>query len=86
MANHPNRSHTDRTPGLYYEHRVITWQVPPDGAYVHITPEQETRLRGARTWPKAEGVEYCRVSRGLHWGDPTYTDAEIDAMCAAAQD
>lgn len=61
--------------------QVITWQAP-SGATANITPAQEERMRLAGVWPKSDsGEEYCTVSHGLHDGQPTYSDLEIDDCC-----
>ncbi len=59
--------------------KVITWQAP-GGAEIDVTPAQETMLTAAGKWPRDQsGQEYCTVSRGLHQGEPTFTDAELRA-------
>lgn len=70
MTNHPNRS------------KVITYSAP-SGGEISLTRSQAKRLTAAGRWPRnARGEEYCQVSHGLHTGDVSYTDAEIEALCA----
>ncbi len=61
MTNHPNRS------------QVITWDSPDSLFRIRLTVPQERALREAGVWPRdPRGYEYCRVSHGLHTGDPTF--------------
>lgn len=60
--------------------KVITWS-DPRGNCVDITPDQEAALSRSGYWPRTEFGEYCQVQRGLHGGEPTWTDDEIAAMC-----
>jgi hypothetical protein len=56
--------------------QVVTWQ-SPRGKKIHVTPKQEKIARQADVWPRdASGEEYCQVAYGLHYDEPTYTDAE----------
>jgi hypothetical protein len=60
--------------------KVITYQAP-HGDTINVTRSQKIRLATAGMWPKnRRGEEYCTVSHGLHTGEPTFTDAEIEAM------
>lgn len=65
--------------------KVISYQ-SPRGDIIHVTPAQARALTTAQTWPRdSRGEEYCKVSRGLHSGTPTYDSADIDAIVQAVQ-
>jgi hypothetical protein len=60
--------------------RIITWQ-SPSGRTVAITRRQEKTLRKAGFWPRdSHGDEFCSVSHGLHIGQPTWTDAQVEQI------
>lgn len=51
--------------------KVITYQ-SDNGGSINLTPEQIEVLESAGKWPKDHrGREYCRVSHGLHVGNPS---------------
>lgn len=56
--------------------RVVTYSTP-GGAKMNLTPGQIQILRAAGTWPRANGVEFCQVSRGEHAGAADFTNSEI---------
>lgn len=56
---------------------VITY-IAPNGATIRLTQAQIDMLDAARKWPRnPRGEEYCTVSHGLHYGEPSMTDAEL---------
>lgn len=60
--------------------KVVTYESPRGGS-INLTPAQVTLLEHCERWPKDDaGVEYARVSHGLHEGAPTYTDEAIAAF------
>lgn len=72
MTNHPRRA------------QVITWASPDNLGRINLTVPQERQLREAGVWPKdRRGREYCRVSHGLHTGEPTFSADEFAALIEA---
>lgn len=56
--------------------KVITYESDTDT--INLTPDQIEKLKKAEVWPRdARGVEYCRVSHGLHTGSPDYDDDQL---------
>jgi hypothetical protein len=54
--------------------KVVTYQAP-NGETLNITSGAEAIMLAAGYWPKnSRGEEFCKVSRGLHFGH-----ADIDA-------
>ena len=65
--------------------RVVTYQAPR-GDTIALTEEQVQRLSEACVWPRnGIGEEYCTPTHGLHWGDPDFTDTEIDTLIREAR-
>jgi len=60
--------------------KVVTWQ-DPAGNKISLTPAQQRRLEAARAWPRTAHGEYCTVSHGLHFGEASLSDAEVDELC-----
>ena len=59
------------------EMKVITYQAP-NGETIDLSQAQVAMLERAQKWPRNNrGEEYCSVSRGLHAGVPTYSDAQL---------
>jgi hypothetical protein len=60
--------------------KIITWQ-SPSGHAIAITRRQEKMMRKAGFWPRdSRGGEFCSVSHGLHIGQPTWTDAQVEKI------
>ena len=61
------------------EMKVITYQAP-NGETIDLSQAQVAMLERAQSWPRnSRGEEYCSVSRGLHAGSATYSDAQLRA-------
>lgn len=62
--------------------KVVTYQTDR-GETINLSTTQIKRLKAAAKWPRnSVGREYCSVSHGMHYGTPTYTDAEIEQIIA----
>lgn len=61
--------------------QIVTYE-STTGETLSVTPEQERRLLAAGRWPKdRNGTDFVNVRAGLHYGTPSYTEAEIAEMC-----
>ena len=61
--------------------KVITYQAP-NGSKIDVTDKQAKMMEAAGVWPKNNrGEDYCQVSQGLHAGEPTYNDEQIQSFC-----
>ena len=62
--------------------QVVTWETA-NGKRINLTPAQSAWLDARHIALRhSSGHEYCRVYRGLHRGDPTWTDAELERRTA----
>lgn len=60
--------------------KVITYQ-SANGNKVNLTVKQIQRLESVGVWPKdSRGGEYCIVSHGLHYGEPSFHDDDIEDL------
>ena len=59
------------------EMKVVTFQAP-NGETIDLSGSQVAMLEREQKWPRnSRGEEFCSVSRGLHEGTPTYSDAQL---------